>query len=326
GEPEYLDPALAEATNDLKIVYELFDGLTTFDAHGLPRPSLAERWEIAPDLRHFRFFLRRDARWSNGRPLVADDFVYSIARVVHPLTGSRHAETMWKIKHGRADRGGRAKLVLADAPPFRAGDAVETTEDGAPDPNLRRARAALPLRAAPDDAAEVWATVAAGTELTVVEARSGWLYLYWAEGDGLYAWARADALAAPHGERPYSVRSLDDDRRGVVAGRDLLLVPEILGVRAPAPDVVDIETEGPVPYFLDLTLQESFRPSPREAVSRRPRTWVRPETIVTSGPFHLRAWRMRDRIELERSATFWGRGGVRLGRLTFLSMGNQAAI
>ncbi len=326
GEPEYLDPALAEATNDLKVVYELFDGLTTFDAHGLPRPSLAERWDVAPDLRHFRFFLRHDARWSNGRALTADDFVYSYARVLHPLTGSRHAETMWKIKHGKAYTSGRAKLVLADAPPFRAGDAVETTEDAAPDPNLRRARAALALRAAPDPGAEVWATVPPGTELTVVDTRPGWLYLYRADGDGVYAWAPAGALDSPHAERAYAVRSLDDDRRGTVAGRDLLLVPEVLGVRAPAPDVLDIETDGPVPYFLDLTLQQSFRPVPREATSRRPRDWVRPEHIVTSGPFHLRAWRMRDRVELDRSATFWGRAGVRLERLTFYSMGNQAAI
>jgi ABC-type oligopeptide transport system substrate-binding subunit len=162
----------------------------------------------------------------------------------------------------------------------------------------------------------------------VVETRPGWLYLYSPEGDGVYAWAHADApeLVAPHAGRAYAVRSLDDDRRGTVSGRDLLLVPEVLGVRAPAPDVVDIETEGPVPYFLDLTLHGALRPTPREAVSRRPRDWVRPEHIVTSGPFHLHDWRMRDRIELVRSPTFWGRDGVRLDRLTFYSMGNQAAI
>ena len=326
GEPEYLDPSLAQATNDLKIVYELFDGLTSYDDKGLPRPSLAERWEISPDFRHFRFFLRHDARWSNGRPIVADDFVYSMARVLHPLTASRHAEALWRIKHGKDYTAGRARRVLADAPPFRAGDAVRILEEGAPDTNLRRTRAPLPLRAAPDAAATVWATAPAGADLTVVEARGGWLYLFYPEGDGLYAWAPADALDAPNAERRYQVQSLDDDRRGAVAGRDLLQVPEILGIRAPTPDLLEIDTEGPVPFFLDLTLHTAFRPVPREAVSRWPRDWVRPERIVTSGPFHLDVWRMRDRIETSRSATFWGHAGVRLARLTFLSMGNQAAI
>ena len=63
-------------TAEHKIVFELFDGLTSFDKNGLPVPSLAERGEVAPDLKSVRFELRASARWSNGRPLVAADFVY----------------------------------------------------------------------------------------------------------------------------------------------------------------------------------------------------------------------------------------------------------
>src|SRR5262245_26415429 len=64
GEPEYIDPALATSTTDIKLAYELFDGLVTFDPDAHPLPSLATSWEISPDQKTFTFHLRDDARWS----------------------------------------------------------------------------------------------------------------------------------------------------------------------------------------------------------------------------------------------------------------------
>ena len=46
GEPEYLDPALASSTTDLKPIYAMFDGLTEYGLDGLPVPSLATSWEL----------------------------------------------------------------------------------------------------------------------------------------------------------------------------------------------------------------------------------------------------------------------------------------
>jgi len=51
----------------------------------------------------------------------------------------------------------------------------------------------------------------------------------------------------------------------------------------------------------------------------------RPGRIVTSGPFHLTYWRQRDKFELRRSATFWGRDAVRLARVTIYSINDQSA-
>jgi oligopeptide transport system substrate-binding protein len=103
------------------------------------------------------------------------------------------------------------------------------------------------------------------------------------------------------------------------------MVPDLLGVHAPDPRTLVIETEGPTPYLLNLTLKQAFRPAPRQAVSRWPRTWTRPERIVTSGPFRLAAWSPRDKIELARAPTFWDAAHVRLARVTVLSMDDVAA-
>ncbi|TMQ19730.1 MAG: peptide ABC transporter substrate-binding protein, partial [Deltaproteobacteria bacterium] len=69
GEPDHLDPALASSAASSPLVATLFDGLTTYGRDGLPVPGLATHWEVAGDLRMFTFHLRRDARWSNGRPV-----------------------------------------------------------------------------------------------------------------------------------------------------------------------------------------------------------------------------------------------------------------
>jgi oligopeptide transport system substrate-binding protein len=332
GDPETLDPARASSAPDLKIVFELFDGLTTFDRDGLPVPSLAERWEVGPDQRRFVFHLRQDARWSNGRPLTADDFVYSFARVLHPATGAMNADALRRLKNGARYADGTARVVLADTGPFHAGDAVVAVDADAPSPNLRVPRAPLPLRAAPAVDAEVWATAPAGAPVTIVErscrGAACWAYVHApaAGEEGAYGYLPLDgALDAPNDARRYHVRALGDAREGEVAGRDLLMLPDLLGVHAADPHTLVVETEGPTPVLLDLTLQHGFRPVPREAVSRWPRTWTRPGRIVTSGPFLLAEQRTRDRVELVRAPRFWGAAGVRLERVSFLTLETQAA-
>jgi ABC-type oligopeptide transport system substrate-binding subunit len=86
-----------------------------------------------------------------------------------------------------------------------------------------------------------------------------------------------------------------------------------------------VRTATPTPYLIDMTPQRAFRPSPREAVSRSPKKWFRPENNVTSGEFHLEFWRQRDKFELVKSQTFWGKGDVKLDRVTILSMNDQSA-
>jgi oligopeptide transport system substrate-binding protein len=86
-----------------------------------------------------------------------------------------------------------------------------------------------------------------------------------------------------------------------------------------------LETVGPTPYLIQLSLNRAFRATPREAVSRRPRRWTKPEHIVTSGPFHLTEWLERDHQTLVKSPTYWDAANVRLEKITSLSINDQAA-
>jgi oligopeptide transport system substrate-binding protein len=356
SEPEYLDPALASSTTDLKPIYAMFDGLTEYGLDGLPEPSLATSWDIAPDLRTFTFHLRTDARWSDGRPVTAHDIVYQIVRVLHPLTGSKNAETHWKLKNGELYTANRVRMVMAPMGGFAAGDIVEIVgRDGKvaddvgaldlPDSNVRTSTRDLALRdlgAAVDDA---YATVPRGKPVTLIELsaeQGGWAYVFWDEDDGVYGWVPAGELdGQPNAGVRYTVRavppnhipgqSLPPDpegtprKTGMITGRDLLMRPEVLGARAIDDHTLELETWGPLPYMIDQSPQRAFRPVPRWAVSRHPKRWVYPENIVTSGAYHLADWRPRDRLELVRSKTFWDVKNVRIERFTVFSLNEQTA-
>jgi oligopeptide transport system substrate-binding protein len=100
-EPETLDPHLAQGVPSSHILRDLFEGLTTESPEGKVIPGAALRWNISRDARTYTFYLRRDLVWSNGEPLVADDFVYSLQRALDPGTASSAATTLLPIQNAR---------------------------------------------------------------------------------------------------------------------------------------------------------------------------------------------------------------------------------
>lgn len=83
GLPQTFDPALAAAPPETDVVRAMFEGLTDYDSKTLaPVPAVAERWESTSDNLQWTFHLRRDARWSNGEPVTARDFVNSWKRTL----------------------------------------------------------------------------------------------------------------------------------------------------------------------------------------------------------------------------------------------------
>lgn len=99
GLPRVFDPALAAAPPDTDAVRALFEGLTDYDPRTLaPVSAVATRWESTPDARAWTFYLRRDARWSNGEPVTAHDFVRSWRRTLRLGDRAPHARLMANIE------------------------------------------------------------------------------------------------------------------------------------------------------------------------------------------------------------------------------------
>ena len=83
-----LDPQLNEDTSGFHVIRDLFEGLLSQDASGNLVPGVATRYEAADGNTTWTFTLREDARWSNGDPVTAHDFVYAWRRAVDPATAS----------------------------------------------------------------------------------------------------------------------------------------------------------------------------------------------------------------------------------------------
>ncbi len=92
SEPDTLDPARAEGVPANNITRDLFEGLTAVNGAGATVPGVAESWKQV-DANTWVFKLRHNAKWSNGDPVSADDFVYSMRRFVDPKTASEYATT-----------------------------------------------------------------------------------------------------------------------------------------------------------------------------------------------------------------------------------------
>ena len=108
GEPESLDPAAARSEAALTVLRDLDEGLTTIAPDGRPRLAAADRVAVSANGLRYTFHLRRDARWSNGAPVLAADFVAAWRRLVDPATAAQYAGLLAPVVNARAIAAGRA--------------------------------------------------------------------------------------------------------------------------------------------------------------------------------------------------------------------------
>ena len=106
-EPATLDPHTSTGTWEDRIQSDMFMGLTQSAADGTTIPGVAERWDTSADGLVWTFHLR-ESSWSDGAPVTADDFVFSLRRVLDPKTASEYAALLFLIKGAQAINDGKA--------------------------------------------------------------------------------------------------------------------------------------------------------------------------------------------------------------------------
>ncbi len=127
-----LDPHLATGTTDYNVLSALYEGLVAEDPVDLsPVPGVASRWDVSADGLHYTFHLRADARWSNGDPVTAQDFIASWQRVLSPQLGADYANLLY---------------VLAGAEAYHRGETTDFSTVGiaAPDDSTLEVTLAYP--------------------------------------------------------------------------------------------------------------------------------------------------------------------------------------
>jgi oligopeptide transport system substrate-binding protein len=107
NDPISLDPHKTQGTWEHRLLLDNLIGLTQDDADGEPIPGVAERWETSPDGLTWTFYLR-EAYWSDGVPVTADDFVFSFRRILDPETASSYASLLYLLKGAQPVNEGKA--------------------------------------------------------------------------------------------------------------------------------------------------------------------------------------------------------------------------
>lgn len=122
GEPRDLDPQTVTGVPEIRILTSLLEGLVAYHPSDdrYPEPGVAERWEVCEEGRVWTFHLRGDARWSNGDPVTARDFVFSWRRIVEPALACEYADWMYLVENGEAYH--RGEIDDFDAVGLRAVD------------------------------------------------------------------------------------------------------------------------------------------------------------------------------------------------------------
>ena len=288
-EVKSLDPHLVTGVPEHRIISAVFEGLTRLHPQTCaPQPAAAESWEISDDKRTYTFHLRKEGWWSNGEPVTAHDFVYSYQRFLNPMTAAEYAYQAWYIKN--------AKRYSSGASGIADGDPVEVELNERPEGALPFARG------------------------TILRGR-----LVRIEGEGK--------------ERVFvvSMNESDNERRfragefaaasGVEPCKQVLLDFREVGVRAVDDYTLETTLENPTPYWLGLVAYHATMPVNKTCFETYGKPhWTDDDHIVTNGAYRVGFRRIRDRIRLIKSETYWGRESVKLDVIDALAINSQVTM
>jgi oligopeptide transport system substrate-binding protein len=301
SEPESLDPQVSDGQPEARIYMALYEGLVEYDPKTTaPIPALAERWETNKDSSEFTFHLRRDGRFSNGDPITARDFVFTIRRGMSPDFGSRNAGLAYYIKyaegynsHGVFVQDPQTKRFLTEAEVSESSPDTEAKKpplSSQPIASISDEYPPIPEDKTPDADTEFHRLI--HTPLRVV-----------LPGDEK---KRAKAIDA------------NPKLKAAVTGKDFVPVKaEDIGVEAVDDYTFRITLAQPAPFFLSLLPHQFFRVIHQKTVEAYKEAWAREKTIVTSGPFKLERWAPYDQLIVKRDPMYRDAAHVKLDGIVF---------
>lgn len=295
-EPKNLDPHLATGEPEGRVLRSIFEGLMRLDAKTLqPIGGVAKSFELSEDETRYTFHLRDNARWTDGRPVTAHDFVYSWKRILDPKVAGQYAYILHGIVDARAFNtfGGHVKALRGE---------------------IREGLTKLIAKSPEGVSAREWQRLLADTHAhsALEQTKDTVLSKRLAQREGRLSRAELqDSLSR------FLAQAKDLEQKHQAAlqhfGKDR-------GIYAPDDRTFVVELEAPLPYFLEVTTFYSTLPVPRWVVEApgNANDWFLPHKIVTNGPFVFKSWKVNDRIRLEKSLSYWARDETRSNRIDLL--------
>lgn len=110
ADPATIDTCLANAVDAANVITATFEGLTRIQPNQIPGPGVAEKWTISKDGKVYTFKLRKNAKWSDGKPVTANDFYFAWTRLLNPATGADYSFQLFYVKNAENYFNKKAKL------------------------------------------------------------------------------------------------------------------------------------------------------------------------------------------------------------------------
>jgi len=104
-----IDPQLVAGITGSQVDVACMEGLTDIKTGGKVVPAGAESWDISKDGLVYTFHLRKNAKWSNGEPVTANDFLFGMKRALEPATGSQYSYFLYNVKNAKEFNEGKIK-------------------------------------------------------------------------------------------------------------------------------------------------------------------------------------------------------------------------
>lgn len=344
-----IDPAVVTGQPEGRIINAVFEGLyRNLPAHKLPdfepsgdpnrmvpQPAMAEACDRSADGLTYTFFIRPSACWSDGSPVTAHDFVWSWKRFLHPDTANQYVYQLTSYVSGakafntsQVRPGDRVEVELPDRirphDPFPTG----TMLYGILHDRIEPPRPALDglSRAEQDEKIAEWQRRCKYAVDIVPAVRNnidpvGATRIDWADPAERRVFAKHDALEHEVG----APRNGDEPTEEC-----LHVLPHFdstVGIRAIDANTFEVRLDQPTAYFLELCGFYVLYPVHRPSVERfgYP-AWTRPENLVTNGPYTIAFRRIRDRIRLQKSPTYWNAKEVALNTIDALALSSQTTM
>ncbi len=291
SEPESLDPQVGTGQPEARIYIALYDGLVEFHPKTMePIPSIAESWEVSKDGTEYLFKLRKNAKFSNGDPITANDFVYSFRRALKPELLAKNAYLAYPIKYAEPYNAKKSFVKGADGKflvksDFEGSDAkVEKDED------------------------------ASGAQATTDN--------FGPDSETHRFFDEPERLAVPSDKESLDtlVKDKPELKAAIESGELVPVTEEHLGVEAVDDYTFRLKLFQPAPYFVGLLTHQFFRVIHKGTVEKYGKDWVKPGNIVTSGSFKLVDHKPYDEVIVTKDPNNWDAASVRLDGIEFYPM------
>ncbi len=110
-----------------QILMDVYEGLLKEDPEGEVMPGMATDWEVSEDGKTYTFHLREDAKWSDGEPVTAEDFVFGWQHLIDPASASKYAYLLYPIKNAEAINTGDKPLDAIGAESLDGGKTLKVS-------------------------------------------------------------------------------------------------------------------------------------------------------------------------------------------------------